>query len=439
MPVAADAIRSGPPELRRATPALAVTQLISWGVLYYAFAAVAPAMAHQPGWGVTAVSGAFSVGLLVSGLSARAVAAMLGRLGPRVTMTAGSLLAIVATTLWAFASSVAMLYAAWALIGAAMAATLYEPAITVLALLDSGRMRRTITTITVAGGLASSVFVPLTQYLVETLGWRTAVAVLGAGGGAVTAALHARCLPRDVPAQSGPPTAPRPPTDSRPMRMLRLAYLLEQASAVAATALVVAMLIDRGVDAYVAGFVLASSGVGKVAGRVVLAGRVGRAPPELLAAGAAALHALALISMLATTETTWLYLAGLVCGAASGTSSVLRPLIVARRVPLREFAVASSRLQCWATLARAVGPLIAGGTAAHAGWVVTWALVAGGLVTAAGAFASLANQVRTAGTRREHPAHPGNDPQQTPPSPYGQESDDRTPRRYRCRLRSGAT
>jgi MFS family permease len=209
VPAAAEAIRSGPPELRRATAALAITQLISWGVLYYAFAVVAPAMARQPGWGVTAVSGAFSVGLLVSGLSARAVAAMLGRLGPRVTMTAGSLLAIVATTLWASASSVAMLYAAWALIGAAMAATLYEPAIVVLALLDSGRMRRTITAVTVAGGLASTVFVPLTQYLVETLDWRAAVAVLGVSGGAVTAALHARYLPRHVSVQPETPTSPR--------------------------------------------------------------------------------------------------------------------------------------------------------------------------------------------------------------------------------------
>ena len=392
MPAAAETLRSGPPELRRATAALALTQLISWGVLYYAFAVVASAMAREPGWGVTAVSGAFSMGLLVSGLSARAVAAMVGRLGPRVTMTAGSLLAIVATTLWASASSVAALYAAWALIGAAMAATLYEPAIVVLALMDSGRMRRTITAITVAGGLASTVFVPLTQYLVEALDWRAAVAVLGGGGGAVTAALHARYLPRHVPVKADTTTPPRQLTRFRPMRLLRLAYVLEQASAVAATALVVTMLIDRGVDPHVAGFVLASSGVGKAAGRLVLAGRIGRAPPELLAAGAAALHAIAVVSMLSSTATPWLYLAGLVCGAASGTSSVLRPLIVAGRVRLDGFAAANARLQGWATVARTAGPLIVGGTAAHAGWTVGWAFVVGGLTTAAAAFAALANR-----------------------------------------------
>lgn len=390
MLAAAETIRSGPPELRRATAALAMTQLVSWGVLYYAFAVTAPAMARQPGWGITAVSGAFSVGLVLSGLSARTVASMLGRFGPRATMSAGSVLGIAGTALWASASTVAMLYAAWALIGAAMAATLYEPAIVVLALLDSGRMRRTITAITVAGGLASTVFVPLTQYLVETLDWRVAVAVLGAGGGTITAVLHVRYLPRQIPGQPRLSTAPLTP--SRPMRRLRLAYSLEQASAVAATAMVVTMLIDRGVEPYVAGFVLASSGVGKVAGRLVLAGRIGRLPPELLAAAAAAAHAIAVAGMLASTSTAWLYLTGLACGAAAGTSSVLRPLIVARHVPLHAFAAANARLHGWATLARALGPLIVGGTAAHAGWDGAWALVAGGLVVAAGIYVALAKQ-----------------------------------------------
>ncbi|MGH3675732.1 MAG: MFS transporter [Mycobacterium sp.] len=395
MPAAADTLRSGPPELRRATIALAITQLISWGVLYYAFAVVAPDMAREPGWGVTAVSGAFSVGLLVSGLSARAVAALLGRLGPRVVMTAGSLLTIIATTLWASASSVVTLYAAWTLIGAAMAATLYEPAIVVLTLLDSHRMRRTIATVTVAGGLASTIFVPLTQHLVETLDWRGAVAVLGCGGGGATAALHARYLPRQVvPVPRHPPKSPGPPTRSRPMRRLRLAYLLGQASAVAATALVVTMLIDRGVDPRAAGFVLASSGVGKVAGRLVLAGRIGRAPPELLAAAAAALHATAVASMLATTSTPWLYLAGLTCGAAAGTSSVLRPLMVTRQVSLHTFASANARLHTSATFARALGPLIVGSMAAHTGWTAGWALVVGGLATAAGTYAGLGKSCR---------------------------------------------
>ena len=395
MPAAADALGSGPAQLRRATITLAITQLISWGVLYYPFAVVAPPMTRQPGWGVTAVSGAFSVGLLASGLCAHAVAALIGRLGPRAVMTAGSLLTIAATALWASAASVTMLYAAWTLIGVAMAATLYEPAIVVLALMDSRRMRRTIATVTAAGGLASTVFVPLTQHLVDVLNWRAAVAVLGCGGGALTAALHARYLPRRLAVRPSSPAVRQPALNhSRPMGRVRIAYLLEQASAVAVSALLVMMLIDRGVDPRIAGWVLAASGAGKVAGRLILAGRTGRMSPEQLAAAAAASHAIAVVSMLAWTSTPGLCLAGIASGAAAGTSSVLRPLIVAQHVPRSAFAAANARLQASATFARAGAPLIVAAAAAHAGWSGGWALVAGGLTTAAVIFAALARPTR---------------------------------------------
>lgn len=259
MPAAAETLRSGPPELRRPTIALAITQLVSWGVLYYTFPVVAPAMVRESGWSVTQVSGAFSAGLLVSGLSAPSVAAMLGRHGPRTVMTAGSILTVLSMMLWASAPSVVTLYAAWMLIGIAMAGTLYEPAIIVLTQLDSQHMRRTIT-----------IFVPLTEYLVEILDWRVAVAVLGGSGGAIAAALHSRYLPRHTGADSD--SVPLPHTVTRPMHRLHIAYVLEQGSTVAGTALIVTMLIDRGVDPHVAALVLAVMGGGKVGGRLLLAG-----------------------------------------------------------------------------------------------------------------------------------------------------------------------
>lgn len=385
MPAAVDTLRSGPPELRQAVIALSFTQLVSWGVLYYAFAVVAPAMAREPGWSIATVGAAFSLGLLVSGLSAPAVATLLGRFGPRAVMTAGAALTIVATALWASATSLVMLYIAWALIGAAMAATLYEPAIVVLTLLDSVRMRRAIAYVTVAGGLASTMFVPLTSALVAAFGWRVAVAVLGCGGAVITGVLYVWCLPQRVGEQTSKPVA-RPTTS---MRRLRLAYMLEQASGVAVTALVVTMLIARGVDPYVAGLVLAASGVGKVSGRLFISGRVGRASPEMLASAAAASQAFAVTAMLVTASAPWLLIAGFTTGAAAGTVSVLRPVILAGYVPLHAFASASARMQVWVTLARAAGPLIVAGTASYAGWVWAWTVVAGGLIAAAVAYATL--------------------------------------------------
>ncbi len=394
MPAAAETLRSGPPELRRATIALAITQLVSWGVLYYTFPVVAPAMVRESGWSVTQVSGAFSAGLLVSGLSAPSVAAMLGRHGPRTVMTAGSILTVLSMMLWASAPSVVTLYAAWMLIGIAMAGTLYEPAIIVLTQLDSQHMRRTISIVMVAGGLASTIFVPLTEYLVEILDWRVAVAVLGGSGGAIAAALHSRYLPRHTGADSD--SVPLPHTVTRPMHRLHIAYVLEQGSTVAGTALIVTMLIDRGVDPHVAALVLAVMGGGKVGGRLLLAGRIGQTPPQLLAARAAGLHATVAVGTLATTSTALLIIAALASGVVTGTSSVLRPLIVAEHVPLHTFASASARLQTSTTLARAAGPVIVAGAAPYAGWTAAWALVAGGLAAAAGTFAALGKSCRKA-------------------------------------------
>jgi len=263
-------------------------------------------------------------------------------------------------------------------------------------------MRRTISTVTVAGGLASIVFVPLTQYLVETFDWRVAITVLGCTAGTLTAALHSRYLPRNNAAHHDPAPSPQhegssPSMATRPMRRLHIAYVLEQGSAVAATALIVTMLIDRGVDPSVAALVLAVTGGGKVGGRLLLAGRIGRTPPRLLAGGAAAMQAIAVISTLATLSTAWLFAAALATGIAAGTSSVLRPLMIANYVPLYAFPSASARMQTSTTVARAAGPVIIAGAAPHIGWTGAWALVASGLTAAAGTFSTLGKRRRIVG------------------------------------------
>lgn len=72
--------------------------------------------------------------------------------------------------------------------------------------------------------------------------------------------------------------------------------------------------------------------------------------------------------MLVFTSTLVLYFAALVSGVAAGTGSVLRSLIVADRVPLHTFALASARLQATSRMARALGPVTVAGAAALAEW-----------------------------------------------------------------------
>ena len=163
------------------------------------------------------MSGAFALGLLIAGFGAPPIARALARFDPRLVLTTGSVVGTLGMLAFAAAPNPLVLYLAWIVIGAAMAATLYEPAMAVLVALDPARRYRTLAVVTVAGGLASTVFAPLGGWLVEELGWRQALAVLGVGGGLVTAFLHAVVLP---PAHAHrlrrrSPTCRRRPSTSR--------------------------------------------------------------------------------------------------------------------------------------------------------------------------------------------------------------------------------
>ncbi len=53
--------------LRRVVAVLSTVQIVSWGVLYYAFAALQGAITADTGWSGVAVTGAFSLSQFVSG------------------------------------------------------------------------------------------------------------------------------------------------------------------------------------------------------------------------------------------------------------------------------------------------------------------------------------------------------------------------------------
>lgn len=361
--------------MRRATFTLAISQLVSWGVLFYGFAVVASDVTTDTGWSEGLVSGAFALGLLIAGYGAPPVARALARHDPRLVLTAGSVVGIVGMLGFAVATHPVALYAAWAVIGVAMAATLYEPAMAVLVALDPGRRHRTIAAVTVAGGLASTVFAPLGGWLVDRLGWREALAVLAVGGGVLTVVLHAVVMPpahvHDV--ASRVVHEPAPPID-RPQRQLRGAVLFEQAAMIATTAYLIGMLVDRQVSLGTASAALGVMGLGKVAGRLLLLGPVGRRSLTSLAAVASAVQAAGLAIPLAVTADGVIYPAMLFVGVASGATTVLRPLIVVDLVGAGPFAATSARIQRATTLARAASPLALGVAVTTFGWTVAWAV-----------------------------------------------------------------
>ncbi|MDX2973690.1 MFS transporter [Kribbella solani] len=217
--------------LRRALWGLCVTELISWGVLYYTVPATLPTLVARTGWTVTAIMTGFSCGLLASAAAAIPVGRLIDRYGPRWVMTGGSLLGTTSLALAALASSPLAFGLAWLPAGVAMAALLYPPAFTALTYWYGPRRSRALMTLTLVGGLASTVFAPLSGLLAAELGWRVTYVVLAAFLLATTGPIHLICLKLPCVAQTG---RVRHDRHTRQVRTSRTFWLLTTALALAA-------------------------------------------------------------------------------------------------------------------------------------------------------------------------------------------------------------
>ena len=191
----------------RAVPVLGVTQILSWGTIFYTPVLIVPLIAAERGWSISIAMGGFSVGLLVAGLVAPFVGRSIDRFGGHVVMTVGSLIGSLGLVLIANASHPVAYYVVWMVLGVAMAANLYDSAFATLGRIFGIGARRPITALTLAGGFASTVSWPATHFLIESVGWRGTYLVYAALLACVAAPLHAFALPRtrfeaDVPAQS---------------------------------------------------------------------------------------------------------------------------------------------------------------------------------------------------------------------------------------------
>lgn len=184
---------------------LALGQMIAWGVLFYAFTVVVGPMQAGTGWSRTFLNGGLSLGLLVWGIWALPVGSWIQRRGGRGLMATASGVGGAALILMGAWPHPGAYLIAWVLLGMGMAGMLYDAAFAVVTAAFGSEYRRGITLITLVGGLASTVFIPLAQLAVDRLGWQSALMALGAGQIAVGVPLHAWGIPRRAGRGAGVP------------------------------------------------------------------------------------------------------------------------------------------------------------------------------------------------------------------------------------------
>ena len=151
---------------------LGLAQLLAWGSTYYLPAMLALPMARELGLSNGLVFAAFSWALIVSALLGPVAGWASDRYGARAVLMAASALLTAALALLSQADGVLNLFAAWSLIGAGMAAGLYEGAFAAAVQFYGRDARGPITGITLLGGLASTVAWPLSAWLEAHMGWR---------------------------------------------------------------------------------------------------------------------------------------------------------------------------------------------------------------------------------------------------------------------------
>ena len=372
---------------------LGVTETISWGVLYYAFTVYLAPMEAELGWSRGDMTGAFSLAVLLAGLAAIPVGRWLDRHGPRLLMTVGSVAATLLVLAWSKVANLPQLYLIWAAIGLVMSATLYDPAFATASRWFERQRVRALTVITLMAGFASTIFIPLAGWLVQSEGWRTSLVILAAILAVGTIAPHAVLL-RRRPEDLGlgpdglPPMQRCDDQHGRSamqvgqalrhvsFRWLTLAFWLATVSTAAVSIHVLPYLQGLGYDATFAAAVTGAIGAMQVLARLLLAPFGNRIKPRVLAASILALQPLSLLVLLLVRSTPGVLLFVLLFGAQRGLSTLARPALLADLYGAAQFASIAGVLQFLLSLAQAAAPFGAGVAydALHSYEPVLWAL-----------------------------------------------------------------
>jgi hypothetical protein len=260
----------------RLVPALGVAQIISWGALYYAIAVLGASIGADLGLSPAHVFGAYSAGLLLSGLTAPMAGRAIDRWSGRIVLTTGSVVAALALFALSRVASALEYYLAWCVGGVAMGLTLYDPAFATLSQHFGTSYRRALTALTLFGGFASTVFWPLAQLGLVQLGWRDTLAAFAALELAVCLPLHwwliparVRAEPADHPAERQGAT--RPPAKGTSPQFIALAssFALNAFVFSALSAHLIGMMRGGGMTADDAVWIAALIGPMQVVGRIV--------------------------------------------------------------------------------------------------------------------------------------------------------------------------
>ena len=356
---------------------LGVTTIVSYGISQYLFGVLVVPIQTELHWSRATISGAFSLGLVLSGFLGLVVGRAVDRYGARTLMSAGSILGAVTLFLLSRVTEVWQFYVLWAgCLGVAMALTLYSVTFVVIANWFQRRRGTALAVLTVLGGLSSPIYIPVAGLLVARLGWRTALLVLGMTALVIALPIHAllvRRRPEDIgllPDGDSMPEGHDPaaiPGHRLRAAMRRPAFWTQMTAAALSSAAysvllahVVAYLIGRGYDPVVAASVLGLAGLASLPGRFIFNVVSDRFGPQPLLGLCLLFQGLSVILLMAAGPFAFLVAFILVYGSAFGAISPLRASVLADHFGRVAYGAISSVQGVSSGIFAGIGPLLAG-------------------------------------------------------------------------------
>ncbi len=260
--------------------ALGIAQITAWGTSYYCLGVLAGPIADDTGWSRSLVYFGFTVSLLTMGAVSAWAGRAIDRYGARAVMSTGTVLVSAGLLLLSQVRGEAAYLAVWAFLGLGMRLCLYDAAFAALVQVVPSRGRLAISTLTLFGAFASTVFWVLGHYLNEAVGWRETLVWFAAINLAVCLPLNwfglARREKTDHPAAAA--VAAQPSPDGKPLagrvRTVALALFAFVMSLNAfvfgvVTVQLVPLLEAAGLAAAAAVWVASMKGFAQFGGRVV--------------------------------------------------------------------------------------------------------------------------------------------------------------------------
>ena len=348
---------------------LGLHQIVCWGTLTYGVTVFAPAMATRAGVPVAAIMAAYSAGLLFNAAVAPACTRWVMRGNALRGGVVGLATGVLACLVLAFAWHVSLVFAGFALAGAAMALTQYDFAWLCVRLFHPHNARRVVTGVTLFGALASSIMWPIAHQLNVRFGlvtgWLGLATIMALVGGGCLWLFTRAAVPNDSPAGEeasvAPPAQSHPPLDATSTRYVVLGLtLVSSVGAGLAANLPLLLSKFQASPGAIAG-VLSLFGIGQLLARgldFLSSKRTGLGVTLQAAVAACAVFWLLLVGLAWAGESfLMLALAVLLMGASNGLLTILRGATPQLLFWGEQFTHVSAQLASAGSVARAILPL----------------------------------------------------------------------------------